>query len=404
MPAPLAVLLERWRHRPTVPGRLVVPPGLRALFLAGLAADRPVLAVVPGEREAEELAEDAALFGEAWHLPAWETLPFEHVSPSVQAMGARAVARHRLTSGLVVGSVRAVTQRLSPSGVSPVVVRPGDELPLERLTAELTAAGYHRTDRVEARGEMAVRGGIVDVYPAQGPGPGRVDFWGDQVEEVRAFSVTDQRSTDRLGQIVAYPAREVRPDSGVQAAAAGLVEREPWAAATWDRLADGMYFPGMESWLPWLAPERTALDEAPGALVLFDPARSIDRAADLQREETELAAALAPTWGVGAPPAGDHPVLYLPLDLPFDRLLEAPPRRGPGRRRVGGGGHPAVAGPEGPGGGGDGRDPRRRPGGAGAGGERGGPQPPRRRAGRGERRAAHRHPPRLRHRDGRRPR
>jgi len=345
MPPPLAALLERWRHRPAVPGRLVVPPGLRAVFLAGLGADRPVLAVVPGEREAEELAEDAGLFTEAVHLPAWETLPFEHVSPSVQVMGARAVARHHLASGLVIGSVRAVTQRVSPSGVSPVVIRTGDEWSLERLTAELIAGGYHRTDRVEARGEMAVRGGIVDVYPAQGPGPRRIDFWGDRVEEIRAFSVADQRSTDRLDQLVAYPAREVRPDPGVAAAAAELARREPWAAATWDRLADGIYFPGMESWLPWLAPALTTLDQAPGIVVLFDPARSIDRAAELRREEAELAAALAPTWGAGAPTAGDHPALYLPPSPPSERLLEAPPAAaGPGEEALAVSGFDAVPG------------------------------------------------------------
>ncbi|HSQ37125.1 MAG TPA: transcription-repair coupling factor [Acidimicrobiia bacterium] len=348
MPPPLAALLERCRPRPTVPARLVVPPGLRAFFLAALAADRPVLAIVPGEREAEELAEDAALFVEALDLPAWETLPFEHVSPSVQAMGARAVARHHLATGapgLVVGSVRAVTQRVSPSSVAPVVVRPGDDLPLERLSADLVAAGYHRTDRVEARGEMAVRGGIVDVYPAQGPGPRRVDFWGDQVEEVRAFSVADQRSTDRLEELIAFPAREVRADPGVRAAAADLAGREPWAASTWDRLAEGVTFPGMESWLPWLAPERTALDAAQGLVVLFDPARSTDRAADLRREEADLAAALAPTWGPGAPAAGDHPVLYLPLSVPGARVLEAPPlAAGPGEEALSVSGLDAVPG------------------------------------------------------------
>src|SRR4030042_1692465 len=191
MPPPLAVLLEQWRRRPTVPGRLVVPPGLRAFFLAGLAADRPVLAIVPGEREAEELAEDAALFVEALHLPAWETLPFEHVSPSVQAMGARAVARP-----------------------PPAPRAPG-------------------------LGAGSGRAGIVDVYPAQGPGPRRVDFWGDEVEEVRAFSVADQRSTDRLEELIVFPAREVRADPGVRAAAAALAGRGPWGASTWARPAGG---------------------------------------------------------------------------------------------------------------------------------------------------------------------
>lgn len=347
MPSPLADLLERWRHHPRTPGRLVVPPGLRAYFAAVLAGDRSVLAIVPGERDAEEVAEDAALFTDAVQLPAWETLPFEHVSPSVQVMGARALARHRLASGrgLVVASVRAAIQRVSPSPLAPVVVHPGEEYPLERLSAELSGAGYHRTDRVEARGEMAVRGGIVDVYPAQGPGPRRVDFWGDQVEEIRAFSVADQRSTDRLDALVAYPAREVRPDGEVRSAARALAREEPWAAATWDRLAEGITFPGMESWLPWLAPERTALDEAAGVVVLFDPARSTDRAAELHREEGDLAAALASTWGPGAPAAGDHPNLYLTLLPPADRLLLSPPiASGPGEEALSVSGLDAVPG------------------------------------------------------------
>ncbi|MFH1331244.1 MAG: transcription-repair coupling factor [Actinomycetota bacterium] len=350
MPPPLALLLERWRHRPTAPGRLVVPPGLRAWFAAALASRGPVLAVVPGERDAEELTDDAALFVEARHLPAWETLPFEHVSPSVQAMGARAVARHRLAQGepgLVVASVRAVTQRLSPSAVAPVMVRVGEEVPLEQVSAALVAAGYHRTDRVEARGEVAVRGGLVDVYPAQGRHPVRVDFWGDRVEEVRAFAVADQRSTDRLEALVAYPAREVRPDPGVREVASRLAHDESWAASTWDRFADGISFSGMESWLPWLATERTAADEAaPGTiLVLFDPARCADRAQELRREEAELAAALAPTWGPAAPEAGDHPALYLPLALPGEYLLEAPPvAAGPGDEALAVSGLDAVPG------------------------------------------------------------
>ncbi|MBM3694682.1 MAG: transcription-repair coupling factor [Actinobacteria bacterium] len=350
MPPPLALLLDRWRHRPTVPGRLVVPAGLRAYLAAALAARGPVLAVLPGERDAEELADDAALFVSACHLPAWETLPFEYVSPSVQVMGARAVARHRLAQGgpgLVAASVRAVTQRVSPSPVGPVVVHPGDDLRLEALSAALVAAGYHRTDRVEARGEMAVRGGLVDVYPAHGRHPVRVDFWGDRVEEVRAFSVGDQRSTDRLEALVAYPARELRPDAVVRAAAALLSREEAWAASTWDRLADGISFSGMESWLPWLAPERSAFAEAAAGttVVVFDPGRAAERSEELRREEAELAAALAPTWGPGAPEAGSHPTLYLSLDPGERPVLEAPAlAAGPGEEALAVSGLDAVPG------------------------------------------------------------
>ena len=102
--APLAALLKRFTpgHLPPMPGRFVVPAALRAYVLAGVAAhsDRPILAVVPGEREAEDLVDDLSLFtSDVALLPAWETLPFEHVSPNMVTMAARSVARHQLASG-----------------------------------------------------------------------------------------------------------------------------------------------------------------------------------------------------------------------------------------------------------------------------------------------------------------
>jgi transcription-repair coupling factor (superfamily II helicase) len=311
-----------------------VPAPLRAFFLAGLATRTPrtVLAVVPGEREAEDLADDLELFSDtSFHLPAWETLPFEHVSPNTATMAQRSVARHALSTGgpgtVVVGSVRAVVQRISPSSVAPVMLRQGEEAPFDGVVDALTAAGYERTDRVEARGEVAVRGGIIDVYPAHGRSPVRVDFWGDHVDEIHEFSVTTQRSSEPLDEVRLFPAREVRPDEALAGLAKTLLSTEPWASPTWDRIADGISFQGLESWLPWLAPARTAIDEVPEALVVvFDPVRASDRSEELAREEAELAAALAPTWGTGAPEAGEAPRLFLPLDgsLPEDRLIESP--------------------------------------------------------------------------------
>ena len=337
MPAPLATLVGRWRDHPPIPesGRFVVPAAARAFFLAGLAgtASGPVLAVVAGERDAEDLADDLELFTDDSHfLPAWETLPFEHVSPNVGTMAQRAAARHALRTGgagsVVVGSVRAATQRVSPSPVEPVILTVGGEVDFSALTQRLAAMGYERTDRVESRGEFAIRGGIVDLYPAQGRAAVRVDLWGDTVEEITAVSVLTQRSVGTRRSVTVFPAREVRPAGVVAEAARRLLHEAPWAASTWDRIADGISFPGIESWLPWLAPASTALSEAhpKTRVVLFEPSRAGDRSADLAREESELAAALAPTWGPGAPAAGEHPSLYLPLDpeLPRDRLLEAP--------------------------------------------------------------------------------
>ncbi len=341
MAAPLASLVDRWRpqYLPEIPGRLVVPPGARAFLAAGLAAHAagPLLVVVPGEREAEELSEDLALFTDrVWLLPAWETLPFEHVSPNVVTMARRAQARHRLRGGgpgeVVVASARAAVQRLSPSPVEPVAARVGEETGFEALVAALSAAGYHRTDRVEGRGEVAVRGGIVDVFPAQGEEPVRLEFWGDHLEEARYFSVSSQRSVEKAPGLVAYPAREFRPDENVAARAGQLLEAEPWAAASWERFAERLTFPGMESWMPWLAPAASLVAELPaaGRLVVFDKLRARERSRNLLDEEAELAAALAPTWGHGAPPAGEHPALYLDLDEALEGipLLDAPPVAG----------------------------------------------------------------------------
>jgi transcription-repair coupling factor (superfamily II helicase) len=326
--SPLASLVENWRNYPFPSRRWVVAAGARAYALAGLARQAPVLALVPSERDAEELVDDVGLFARSCLLPAWETLPFEHISPNLGTMARRSEARVRLGKAeageVVVASVRAAMQRLSPSPPDPVVIKRGDEVSLRELTAELASMGYERTDRVEARGEFAVRGGIVDLFPAQSHEAIRVDLFGDSVEDLRLFAVASQRSSDPVTELVAYPAREFRPDAEVRERARRLLQTDPWAAATWDRLAEGQVFSGMESWLPWLAGPRSIIDQVPEQtrVVLLDPVRSRDRARELVKEEGELAAALASTWGLGAPAAGEHPALYLELEL--SRVLEMP--------------------------------------------------------------------------------
>lgn len=327
MTAPLAPLVPLLPDLPEA-GRLAVAVAGRAPLLAG--ADRSVLAIVPGEREAEELYEDLLLFrsGVAF-APAWETLPFEHVSPNIETMARRAEARHRLRSGepvVVVASARAAAQRVSPSPVGPLTATVGSDVDFDGLLRHLAEYGYEHTNRVEARGEFSVRGGIIDVYPAQGGRPVRLDFWGDTVESIRVFSPTTQRTEEAVAEFVAYPAREVRTDAAIGARAGELTALAPWATHTWDRFEQGLVFAGMESWLPWLAAERSLVDELPetGLLVVFDPVGIGARVADLRQEEQDLAAALAPTWGLTDDAAVRHPPLYLDLDL--DRAdLTAPP-------------------------------------------------------------------------------
>ena len=243
---------------------------------------------------------------------------------------------------------------VSGSATDPVVVRAGEEVPFERLVAELDDIGYARTDRVESRGELAVRGGVIDVFPAQADDAVRIDFWGDYVEELRVFSIGSQRSMGAVDEMAAYPAREFRPDEKVRAAARTLASAEPWAASGWDRIAEGVRFAGMESWLPWLAPPRNFLDELPesGAVILLDPVQTLARAGGLVEEESDLAEALADTWGGGAfprpapaapvPRPGRFPARPAPRVPVSCRQTGGPPHRG-GRfgrrpRRPGGGG------------------------------------------------------------------
>ena len=340
-PAPLGDLLDLLSEEPSIDAALgrrdsvlaVADPG-RALVIAGLVAAsdrRPVLVGTPTQAEAERLAADAAAVlgaDRVLHFPAWETLPFERVSPGVETMGQRLEVLHRLRSArppsLVVASARALIQRIDPeAGRPPIVVKPGDQIDPVELVEELVMLGYRREGQVEHRGEVAVRGSIVDVYPSTADAPIRIDLWGDEVDRLTEFAVADQRSTVAVGSARIFPCREFRPTESRQARAAALVGEEPWGREHWDRFADGVLFDGMESWLPWLAEGEhlvTDLIGADGLIAFIEPRRVRDRAAEIIAEEADLASSLARTWDVAA-----DDVHRLHLD--FDRLLastEAP--------------------------------------------------------------------------------
>jgi transcription-repair coupling factor (superfamily II helicase) len=321
---------------------VAVPEAARPIFTAALAtttARRPVLLAVPTANEAERVAHDLVRFlgADAVELfPAWETLPFERVSPASETMGRRLRVMWRLRAGgehlpaVVVAPVRALVQRLGPHAedVEPIIVRRGDQVDRDELVTHLVAAGYRREYQVEARGEVAVRGSIVDVYPVTADHPVRIDLWGDEVDRLTLFSVADQRSTDDVSEVHVFPARELLPTDTVRARAAALIESQPWGREQWERLAEGAVFDGMESWLPWLCDDDHVLPDLlpPSALVLLaEPRRMRDRAQELLDEETSLASVLAKTWGLDAAEPGATNGGEARLSLPFDRLLSRTP-------------------------------------------------------------------------------
>ncbi len=335
---------------------LAVATPAQAFVLAGLirlGSRRPVLIVTPTGSAADQLAHDLGALTELGDpdnpddpggvdvFPAWETLPFERVSPDVSTMGKRLRLLWQLAGGsadrgprVVVAPIKAVLQRLGPwkTAARPVVVSHGDRIAVDGLVTQLVGMGYRRESLVEHRGELAVRGGIVDVFPSTADDPIRIDLWGDEVDRLTRFDVADQRSIDDLDSVELFGCRELVADDAMRRRAAGLVASAPWGRHQWERIADGELFDGMESWLPWLTDADELITDLLGddaVVVVVEPRRVRDRAGELLDEESALADALASTWGLKPVDADDDDTgtpdpaaTTTPrLHIPYDRLL-----------------------------------------------------------------------------------
>ncbi|MGX1883229.1 transcription-repair coupling factor [Streptomyces sp. NPDC055287] len=304
---------------------LVGPPAARPFAVAALAREtgRTVLAVTATGREAEDLAAALrTLLPEEGIVdyPSWETLPHERLSPRSDTMGRRLAVLRRLAHpraddpsagpvSVIVAPVRSVLQpQVKGLGdLEPVALRTGRSADLGEVTAALAAAAYSRVELVEKRGEFAVRGGILDVFPPTEEHPLRVEFWGDDVEEIRYFKVADQRSLEVAEHgLWAPPCRELLLTDSVRERAAALAEAHPELGELLGKLAEGIAVEGMESLAPVLVDEmELLLDVLPkGSMALVcDPERVRTRAADLVATSQEfLQASWAATAGGGDAP------------------------------------------------------------------------------------------------------
>ncbi|MGC5364534.1 transcription-repair coupling factor [Streptomyces sp. DT24] len=319
---------------------LVGPPAARPFAVAALArpggpgdtdpagtgagAGRTVLAVTATGREAEDLA--AALRtllppDTVAEYPSWETLPHERLSPRSDTVGRRLAVLRRLAHpraddpetgpvSVVVAPVRSVLQpQVKGLGdLEPVALRTGQTADLGETVEALAAAAYSRVELVEKRGEFAVRGGILDVFPPTEEHPLRVEFWGDDVEEIRYFKIADQRSLEVADHgLWAPPCRELLLTDQVRERAAALAERHPELGDLLGRIAEGIAVEGMESLAPVLVDDmELLLDVLPddSMVLVCDPERVRTRAADLVATSHEfLQASWAATAGGSDAPA-----------------------------------------------------------------------------------------------------
>lgn len=190
------------------------------LLLAALheQLERPLVLLAPEDADARDAAEAAAWFlGEerVALLPSRGVHWGSGLDPAPHLVGERFRALDVLAAGgLVSASAAALAEGMPPPDVRPEPIRvaPGLETSLEQLTESLGLAGYERVERADERGQFAVRGGLVDVFPTTGREPLRIEFWGDEIEQIRAFSPFTQRALHPVDEVTVYPAAERRLD------------------------------------------------------------------------------------------------------------------------------------------------------------------------------------------------
>jgi transcription-repair coupling factor (superfamily II helicase) len=225
--APLAAFVEELRRTErfqalvhTLPTRARVSEPVLPLVLAALHAElgRSLLVLLPEDADARDAADGASWFGDPARvafLPSRGVTYESGLVPPPHLVGERYRALDVLEAGgLVCASVAALSEGLPPRAARPgsLVLRVGDEPGIDGLSDRLALAGYERVERVDERGQFAVRGGIVDVFPSTGREPLRVELFGDEIEQVRAFSPFTQRALHPADNAVVHPAVERRAD------------------------------------------------------------------------------------------------------------------------------------------------------------------------------------------------
>ena len=284
--------LDAFFTTPASPGRLTIsnaPEGRDAQMLGDLVARDKVAILLHVCRDDGRLARMKAELEffhpaiEVLSFPAWDCLPYDRLSPNPDIMSRRIDTLATLAGAaggkrIVLTTVNAAVQRVPPrklfAGRALRLVK-GEAGNLDRLRGFLEHNGYSRTDTVREPGEFAIRGGIVDVYPAGAAAPLRLDFFGDTVENIRSFDALSQRSTGTLETVELRPTNEVLLDERVNERFRSRYRQEFGAAVQNDQLYEsvsaGRRSAGMEHWLPlFYETLETIFDYLPDAAVSLD--------------------------------------------------------------------------------------------------------------------------------------
>ena len=286
---------------------LVAIDSLRPFLISKFANQSPILVVVPNSRIGDQLIKEvSAISGQnVEEFPAWETLPHEKLSPKSDTVTKRIKLLHSLKNKypqVIVTSIRGLIQPISESviKVETILLSPKKSIPMDKLLEELVYFGFTRTDLVERRGDFAVRGGIVDIFPPDQEHPIRIDFFGDEIDDLALFTVSDQRTFEAIKSIEIYPVRELLIDKDVKKRAEYLAREFPQVREMATKISQGIFTEGMESLIGALKSDLVSfIDLLPKEfqVVVIDEPRIMSRAKDLVATNQEF---LEASWSSAA--------------------------------------------------------------------------------------------------------
>ncbi|WP_332771633.1 transcription-repair coupling factor [Phenylobacterium sp.] len=309
------------------PGRLDLvgaPEGFDALVMADIVKARGGLTVFVA-RDGSRLSAFVDAFNffapqvEVMQFPSWDCLPYDRIGPSPGVAAQRMTTLGRLAHGvdgkkptLLVTTVPALLQRVPPKEAvegAAFSARTGHVVEIAALERYFAVNGYQRASTVSERGEFAIRGGVIDVYPPGAEEPVRLDLFGDTLESIRAFDPETQRSTKQLKEVSLLPVSEVLLDKeGITRFRRGYVEAfgAPGGDPLYETVSGGGRRAGMEHWLPLFYPSMaTLLDYLPADALI-----ATDHLANESRDER--LAMIADAYDARA--QADRKVHYHPLE------------------------------------------------------------------------------------------
>jgi len=277
---------------------LVAPAASHSLLCVN--QNSPILIVTTSTRAANELTEELISYEGSncvINFPAWETLPHERLSPKSDTVTARFKALNNVKNSetkFVVCSIRALLQPIIANDLknSQIKIKHSQSIKMLDLIEQLSKFGYTRSDLVEKRGDFAVRGGILDLFAPDQEHPIRIDFFGDEIDELSFFAISDQRSIEKIqNEILIYPCRELLIDADVKKRAKDLGNLFPQIQDLTSKLSEGITFEGMESLAAGVVNKfNSILDYLPAGyqIWLIDEPRIRSRAADLIKTNQEF--------------------------------------------------------------------------------------------------------------------